>query len=54
MRLVSAMGYEIDLSMFNDKEAIAEGLQPLLGQTVILSKQTSKNNFINYSFKGEE
>lgn len=52
MRLVSSMGYEIDLNMFNDKETIVEGLQPLIGETTVLSKQTSKNGFINYSFKG--
>lgn len=52
MRLVSSMGYEIDLNMFNDKDSIVEGLQPLMGETTILSKQTSKNGFINYSFKG--
>lgn len=54
MRLVSSMGYEIDLNMFNDKDTIVEGLQPLIGETTILSKQTSKNGFINYSFKGGE
>lgn len=52
MRLVSSMGYEVDLNMFNDKNSIIEGLQPLIGETTILTKQTSKNGFINYSFKG--
>lgn len=52
MRLVSSMGYEVDLNMFNDKDSIVEGLQPLTGETTILTKQTSKSGFINYSFKG--
>jgi hypothetical protein len=54
MRLIASMGYEIDLAMFNDKETIAEGLQTLVGGSTILSKSTSKNGFINYSFKGGE
>lgn len=54
MRLIASMGYEIDLAMFNDKETIAEGLQTLVGGSTILSKRTSKNGFINYSFKGGE
>ena len=54
MRLVSSMGYEIDLAMFNDKNAIVDGIQPLIGETTILSKTTSQNGFINYSFEGGE
>ena len=54
MRLVSSMGYEIDLAMFNDKNAIVDGIQPLIGETTILSKTTGQNGFINYSFEGGE
>lgn len=54
MRLVSSMGYEVDLAMFNDKNTIIDGIQPLVGETTILSKTTSKNGFINYSFVGGE
>lgn len=54
MKLIASMGYEIDLAMFNDKETIAKGLQTLVGGSTILSKSTSKNGFINYSFKGGE
>ncbi len=52
MRLISAAGYEIDMSMFTDKDAIEEGLQTLVGENVLLIKQTSKSGFINYSFEG--
>lgn len=54
MRLLSSMGYEIDITMFSDKNTIAESFQSLVGEQTTLVKQTSKNGFINYSFKGGE
>lgn len=54
MRLLSSMGYEIDVTMFNDKNTIVESFQSLVGEQTILVKQTSKNGFVNYSFKGGE
>lgn len=53
MRLIDALGFEIDRTMFNDKETLLEGLQNLIGKETILTKAT-KGEFINYSFKGEE
>lgn len=53
MKLIKSLGYEIDLQMFNDKNTIEAGLQSLIGERTILSKQTSKGGFINYSFKGD-
>jgi hypothetical protein len=53
MRLITAMGYEIDLSMFQDKLSIEQGLQSVIGENIVLTKSTSKSGFINYSFKGE-
>lgn len=53
MRLISSAGYDVDVSMFTDKDAIEQGLQTLLGENVLLIKQTSKGGFINYSFEGE-
>jgi hypothetical protein len=54
MRLLASMGYEVDVTMFSDKNTIVDGLQPLVGEQTILSKTTSKNGFVNYSFKGGE
>ena len=54
MRLLSSMGYEIDVTMFNDKNTIVESFQSLVGEQTTLVKQTSKNGFVNYSFKGGE
>lgn len=50
MRLLTALGYEIDITMFSDKDSIVEGLQSVVGETTFLSKTTSKNGFINYDF----
>jgi len=54
MRLINGAGYEIDVEMFNSKESILEGLKALIGTETPLTKETSKNGFVNYSFKGEE
>jgi len=52
MKLISSLGYEIDLAMFASKDEILEGLTGLIGNETMLSKTTSNNGFINYSFKG--
>lgn len=54
MRLIKSVGYQLDREMFNNLETILNSLQPLVGETVILTKETTKKGFINYSFKGEE
>ena len=52
MSLISSLGYEIDLAMFNNKESILDGLQSLIGSEITLGKKTSKKGFTDYSFKG--
>lgn len=54
MKLLNALGYEIDLAMFNSTETMFEGLKALIGETVTFNKTTSNGGFINYSFKGGE
>lgn len=54
MNLLNVLGYEIDLTMFNDAEVLEKGLQTLIGEKVTLNKKTSGKGFINYSFEGGE
>lgn len=51
MSLVDACGFNLEVSMFNDKDSILEGLQNIVGSTVKLVKKTSTKGFINYSFE---
>lgn len=51
MSLVDACGFNLEVSMFNDKDSILEGLQNIIGSTVKLVKKTSTKGFINYSFE---
>lgn len=50
MSLIEACGYEVDVNMFETYESISEGLQPLVGANIYLSKSTSKSGYINYTF----
>lgn len=54
MTLIDAAGYTIDPGMFSDTGSIVEGLQSLIGSTIILVKKTSGKGYINYSFEGSD
>lgn len=54
MKLITSMGYEIDLDMFASYEVLEEGLQSLVSGTTTLTKVTSTNGYVNYSFEGGE
>lgn len=54
MNLINSLGYTVQLDMFADKDSILNILKETVGETTILTKKTSNNGFINYSFKGGE
>ena len=52
MRLITSCGFELSTEMFTSYETLEECLQALVNQQVVLTKKTSKNDFINYSLLG--
>lgn len=54
MNLISSLGYEIDLTMFESKDAIEKGLQNVIGTEILVNKKTSANGYVNYSMRGTE
>ena len=52
MRLITSCGFELSTEMFTSYEILEECLQSLVNQQVVLTKKTSKNDFINYSLLG--
>ena len=52
MRLITSCGFELSTEMFASYETLEECLQSLVNQEVVLTKKTSKNDFINYSLEG--
>lgn len=54
MKLIDALGYEVDISVFEDKNTIINAISEMIGETVIYVKTTSKNDFVTHSFKKGE
>ena len=54
MKLIDALGYEVSIESFEDKNTILDVLKTMIGESTVYHKSTSSGGFVNHSFKKGE